>query len=475
MTTRQTILVAEDEALLRRILIGLFEEAGYRVVAASTGREALERFAETPPDLVVTDIRMPEVDGFELLERLKAIDPDVLVIIMTAFSSVESAVAALRAGAHDYIVKPFVNDDVLQSVRNALRQKELFLENRSLRRELDRSRSYSAIIGVSDAVQTMLGLVGKVAATNASILITGESGTGKELVARAVHFQSQRAKGPFVAVNCGALNENLLEAELFGHEKGAFTGATHAREGLLKAADGGTIFLDEIADMSRPLQAKLLRFLEDGTFTRVGGTQEMSVNVRLVAATNKDIVEAIAAGEFREDLFHRLNVIQFRLPPLREREDDILRLAEHFLKLFSGSMNRTVKRLSRGAQQKLLAHRWPGNVRELRNVIERALILETTAEVQPSNLPDFQIETRLNKVAPAPATVAATGERAIDEIVADFERDLINATLESSAFNLTKSADKLKISRHALRYRMQRLNLTPAEEDTPAPNSKENP
>jgi two-component system response regulator AtoC len=241
----------------------------------------------------------------------------------------------------------------------------------------------------------------------------------------------------------------------------------------VEEANGGTIFLDEIADMSRPLQAKLLRFLEDGTFTRVGGTQELSVNVRLVAATNKDIVKAIAADEFREDLFHRLNVIQFRLPPLREREDDILRLAEHFLKLFSGSMNRTVKRLSRGAQQKLLSHRWPGNVRELRNAIERALILETSSEVQSSNLPDFQIETRLNKTPAVAGAAAATGERAIDEIVADFERDLLTATLESCSFNLTKCAEKLKISRHALRYRMQRLNLT-TEDDAPAPLTKDN-
>jgi DNA-binding NtrC family response regulator len=259
---------------------------------------------------------------------------------------------------------------------------------------------------------------------------------------------------------------------LFGHERGAFTGALKQKPGRVEEANGGTIFLDEIADMSRPLQAKLLRFLEDGSFSRVGGTQELRVNVRLLAATNRDIVQAIAADQFREDLFHRLNVVQFRLPPLRERDDDVLLLANHFLKMFNASMNKDIKRISHGAQQTLTSHRWPGNVRELRNVIERALILETTNEVQASNLPDFQLESRLNKAEPQPI---ATGDRPLDEIVADFERNLINTTLEQSSFNLTKSAEKLKISRHALRYRMQRLNLTVGEDDTATISREDHP
>jgi len=307
--------------------------------------------------------------------------------------------------------------------------------------------------------------------TDASVMLTGESGVGKRFAANMIHQLSQRRRAPYIRINCAAIPETLLESELFGHERGAFTGALKQKLGRVEEANGGTIFLDEIADMSRPLQAKLLRFLEDGTFTRVGGTQELRVNVRLVAATNRDIVQAIGADHFREDLYHRLNVVQFRLPPLRDREADILLLADHFLKMFNTSMNKGVKRISRAAQQKLAAHRWPGNVRELRNVIERALILETTSEVQASNLPDFQLETRLNKTATT--SPAATGDRAIDEIVADFERDLINATLENNSFNLTKSADRLKISRHALRYRMQRLNLNPAEDEAPA--AKENP
>jgi two-component system NtrC family response regulator len=446
LTTPPTILVAEDEALLRRILTGLFEDAGYRVVAASTGREALERFAEMAPDLVVTDIRMPEMDGLELLERLKAIDPDVLVIIMTAFSSVESAVAALRAGAHDYIVKPFVNDDVLQSVRNALRQKELFLENRSLRRELDRSRSYSAIIGVSDAVQTMLGLVGKVAATNASILITGESGTGKELVARAVHFQSQRAKGPFVAVNCGALNENLLEAELFGHEKGAFTGATHAREGLLKAADGGTIFLDEIADMPQSLQVKLLRALQEREVLPVGGRSVVPFDARVVTASNRDLEDEVAAGRFREDLFYRLSVIPVRVPPLRERSGDIPLLARHFAARFGADMGIAEIRFEPDALEALGRYGWPGNIRELMNAIERAVALGG-AVVAREHLPE--------RVLIATGTSSGTGSESGSSLE-DVERRHVLATLERHGGNKAQAAESLGIDLSTLYRKLRR-------------------
>ena len=446
MTTQPTILVAEDEAMLRRILTGLFEEAGYRVVAASTGREALERFVESAPDLVVTDIRMPEVDGLELLERLKAIDPDVIVIIMTAFSSVESAVAALRAGAHDYIVKPFVNDDVLQSVRNALRQKELFLENRSLRRELDRSRSYSAIIGVSDAVQTMLGLVGKVAATNASILITGESGTGKELVARAVHFQSQRAKGPFVAVNCGALNENLLEAELFGHEKGAFTGATHSREGLLKAADGGTIFLDEIADMPQSLQVKLLRALQEREVLPVGGRSVVPFDARVVTASNRDLEDEVAAGRFREDLYYRLSVIPVRVPPLRARSGDIPLLARHFAARFASDMGIAEIRFEPDALEALGRYGWPGNIRELMNAIERAVALGG-AVVALEHLPE--------RVLIATGSSAGTGSESGSSLE-DVERRHVLATLERSGGNKAQAAESLGIDLSTLYRKLRR-------------------
>jgi DNA-binding NtrC family response regulator len=369
----------------------------------------------------------------------------------------------------DYLAKPFAPEELLHAVSRCAERYRLLRENARLLAHATETYQLDQIVGDSPKMRELRQLIQTVAPTDARSLILGESGTGKELVAGAIHSLSQRRRSPYIRINCAAIPETLLESELFGHERGAFTGALKQKLGRVEEADGGTIFLDEIADMSRPLQAKLLRFLEDGTFTRVGGTQELRVNVRLVAATNRDIVQAIEAEQFREDLFHRLNVVQFRLPPLRERDEDILLLAGHFLKVFSASMNKSVKRISRGAQHALMAHHWPGNVRELRNVIERALILETNHEVQAVSLPDFRLESRLTRSEAPPAA----GDRAIDEIVGDFERDLINATLEQSGFNLTKSAEKLKISRHALRYRMQRLNLTPTEDDTPSPLVKE--
>jgi transcriptional regulator with PAS, ATPase and Fis domain len=310
-------------------------------------------------------------------------------------------------------------------------------------------------------------LIQTVAVTDARVLVLGESGTGKELVAGAVHALSRRHSQNYVRINCAAIPETLLESELFGHEKGAFTGAIRRKSGRVEEADGGTIFLDEIADMGKPLQAKLLRFLEDGTFTRVGGTEELRVDVRLIAATNRDIVKALAAGEFREDLFHRLNVVQFNLPPLRERGDDILLLAEHFLKVFRAALGKHITGFTAPAQLKLRSHRWPGNVRELRNVVERALILETNPEIQVSSLPDFAVESRLQKVVP----VAVGSDESLDLAVERLERDLIQNMLEQNNFNLTRAAERLKLSRHSLRYRMQKLNMKIAAGDGGEPTA----
>jgi Nif-specific regulatory protein len=304
-------------------------------------------------------------------------------------------------------------------------------------------------------------LVQTVAPTHATVLILGESGTGKELIAGALHSLSKRSQGNYVRINCAAIPELLLESELFGHEKGSFTGALRQKHGRVEEADGGTIFLDEIGDMSRPLQAKLLRFLEDGTFTRVGGNLELKVDVRLIAATNRDIIEAIRLNQFREDLYHRLNVVQFRPPPLRERGEDVLLLADHFLKYFAISMNKPIKSISKLAQQQLLSHHWPGNVRELRNVIERAVILEITEQIQVTSLPDFRLETGLRKSE----SPVLNGSMSLDDSVANFERELITSLLEQNHFSLTKTADQLKISRHALRYRMQRLNINAGEDE----------
>ncbi|MGB9601809.1 MAG: sigma-54 interaction domain-containing protein, partial [Limisphaerales bacterium] len=304
-------------------------------------------------------------------------------------------------------------------------------------------------------------LIEMVAPTDTTVLILGESGTGKELIAGAIHYLSQRRNNNYVRINCAAIPENLLESELFGHEKGAFTGAVKQKPGRVEEADGGTIFLDEIGDMSRSLQAKLLRFLENGTFTRVGGNEELKVDVRLIAATNKDIIEAIRQGQFREDLYHRLNVIQFRPPPLRERGTDVILLAEYFLEHFAKIMNKNIKGFTEQAKEKLMTHHWPGNVRELRNVIERAVILEETDMIQRTSLPNFNIEARLRK-RPYPII---SDEKSIDDFVSEFEKDLILTALEQNDYNYARAAEQLKISRHALRYRLNRLGIKTEEED----------
>jgi DNA-binding NtrC family response regulator len=467
------VLVVDDEKNMRLSLQTILGNEGYSVRAVESAEEGLELLGREDFFMVITDARLGGMTGYEFLPKIRAQWPDLPALMITAYATPKLAVEAIKAGAIDYLAKPFAPEELLHAVARCAERHRLVSENARLRAKTDEAFSLEQIVGDCQKMRDLRQMIQTVAPTDARVLVLGESGTGKELAAGALHGLSQRRKASYVRINCAAIPETLLESELFGHEKGAFTGALKQKPGRVEEADGGTIFLDEIADMSRPLQAKLLRFLEDGTFTRVGGTQELRVNVRLIAATNRDIVKAIADDQFREDLFHRLNVVQLRMPPLRERGDDILLLAEHFLKAFSLTMNKKVKGIARTSRQILVSHHWPGNVRELRNVIERALILETDKEVQPQSLPDFQLESRLQKTE---APRAATGAESLDELLAGFERDLISATLEHSRYSLTRTAERLKISRHALRYRMQRLNIAPVtdgDEDTPAQPSKE--
>jgi len=466
------VLVVDDEKNMRLSLQTLLGDEGYEVRTVESAEEGLKRLATEEFFMVISDARLGGMTGYEFLGKLRAQRPDLPVLMITAYATPRLAVEAIKAGAIDYLAKPFAPEELLHAVARCAERHRLLRENAALRERAVEIYRLEQIVGESPKMRELRQLIQTVAPTDARVLVLGESGTGKELVAGALHSLSQRRAAHYVRINCAAIPETLLESELFGHEKGAFTGAIRQKLGRVEEADGGTIFLDEIADMSRPLQAKLLRFLEDGTFSRVGGTQELRVNVRLIAATNRDIVKAIADDQFREDLFHRLNVVQMRLPPLRERGDDVLLLAEHFLKLYGPSMNKKINGLSKLARQKLLAHHWPGNVRELRNVIERALILEGAHEIQPASLPDFIVEARLHR-GDVPR---ATGEESLDETVANFERHLIEHTLEQNHFSLTRSAERLKLSRHALRYRMQRLNITVAtdgEDDTAAPLRKE--
>jgi DNA-binding NtrC family response regulator len=466
------VLVVDDEKNMRLSLQTLLSDDGHVVRAVESAEAALELLEQENFFMVISDARLGGMSGYDFLGKVRRQWPDLPLVMITAYATPKLAVEVIKAGAIDYLAKPFAPEELLHAVARCAERHRLLQDNARLRAHATETYQLDQIVGECAKMRELRQLIQTVAPTDARVLVLGESGTGKELVAGAVHSLSQRRNANYVRINCAAIPEALLESELFGHEKGAFTGAIRQKPGRVEEADGGTIFLDEIADMSRPLQAKLLRFLEDGTFTRVGGTQELRVNVRLIAATNRDIVQALADQQFREDLFHRLNVVQFRLPPLRERGQDVLLLAEHFLRMFGVSMNKNLKAISPGAQQKLMGHHWPGNVRELRNVLERALILETAGEIQPGSLPDFQLEARLHKTE----IPKATGDTSLDELLGGFERDLINATLDQNHHNLTKAAERLKISRHALRYRMQRLNIaSPAEgsEDVVLPAGKD--
>ena len=449
------VLVVDDEKNMRLSLQTVLKGEDYAARAVESAEEALTLLAREEFFMVITDARLGGMSGYEFLAKIHNQWPDLPVLMLTAYATPKLAVEAIKAGAIDYVSKPFAPEELLHAVTRCAERYRLLRENAALRSRANETFSLDQIVGESQKIRELRKLIQTVAPTDARVLILGASGTGKELVAGALHGLSQRHEANYIRINCAAIPDTLLESELFGHEKGAFTGALKQKPGRVEEADGGTIFLDEIADMSKPLQAKLLRFLEDGTFTRVGGTHELRVNVRLIAATNRDIVQAIAESQFREDLFHRLNVVQFRLPLLRDRDGDILLLAGHFMKMFRAAMNTNVNGIAPAARQKLLSHTWPGNVRELRNVIERALILETTHEIQASSLPDFQVETRLQKTAPT----QATPDESLDDALARLERELITNVLEQNNFNLTRTAERLKLSRHSLRYRLQRLNM----------------
>ena len=416
---KQSVLVVEDEEVMRAILRQLLEDSGYDVFTSDSAENALQVFSEHEIAVTLTDIKMSGKDGLELLDQIKSIDAEAIVVIMTAFSSVDSAVAALRKGAYDYVTKPFVNEDLLQTIKNAVTQRRLFQENRVLRRELRQKYNFSEIVGKSDVLQRVFDLVNKVADTNANVLIQGESGTGKELVARSIHFNSSRAEKPFLAVNCGALPESLLESELFGHTKGSFTGAVADNQGLFRSATGGTIFLDEVGEMPLVLQVKLLRALQEHEVTPVGSSAAIKFDARIIAATNKKLETEVAEGRFREDLFYRLNVVEIDVPPLRERREDIPLLARHFAK----------KTVTNDAMSALVNYEWPGNIRELENVIERAAILSGT-EIDIESLPhkvsdNGNFETHVaENFRP---TLEDTERRYVMEILASVEDDKAQA------------------------------------------------
>ena len=465
------ILMVDDEPNMRSTVSELLMDDGYTVDVAESGEQAVEMLNEPGNEyfMMITDGRLGGMSGYELLKKAKDGFPKMRVIMITAFATPKLAVEAIQNGAVDYLSKPFAPEELLHAVDRCREHYDLKEENKTLRaRSGGNSPIYQLhqIVGDSPKMIDLRKFIETVAPTDSTVLILGESGTGKELVAGSIHHLSARAEKNYIRLNCAAIPENLLESELFGHEKGAFTGALRTKTGRVEEADGGTIFLDEIGDMSRPLQAKLLRFLEDGSFTRVGGNEEKRVHVRIIAATNRDIVQAIKENDFREDLYHRLNVMQFRPPPLRDRGRDVVTLAEHFLVQNCQKLGRAPLKLSTAAEQKLLAHQWPGNVRELRNVMERAAIIEQTDEVQPESLPDFELETQLRSSSDSSSEAEVDFQLGFAEAVASFERKMIQKALEQNQYNVNRSAEQLKMTRHSLRYRMQQLGLVNNSKDS---------
>ena len=421
----KNVLIVEDEELMRSILRRLLEGEGYRVFTADSAEAALRIIPENDVAVTLSDIKMSGMDGIELLDRIKAIDEHALVIIMTAFSSVDSAVAALRKGAYDYITKPFVNEDLLQTVKNAIALRDLFSENRALRRELNRIYSFAEVIGDSSGLKGVFEMVQKVAPTNITVLIEGESGTGKELIARSIHFNSERSAKPFLAVNCGAMPESLLESELFGHTKGAFTGAVSDKKGLFRSADGGTVFLDEIGEMPLPLQVKLLRALQEHEVTPVGSSVPVRFDARIIAATNRKLAAEVADGRFREDLYYRLNVVEIELPALRDRKEDIPLLVRHFAAKAASNQNLPDKHIDEAAFQAFKSYSWPGNVRELENTIERAFVLSGD-EITLDDLPP-RLRSVADAVAPEHSTLEQMERSYILEVMDSVNKDKVEA------------------------------------------------
>ncbi len=444
------ILVVEDEQLMRSIIAQLLRSEGHEVIEAHAAEVALQIFAKEKIDLAILDVNLGQGgSGLDLLGKIRDLDPEVMGIILTAYASVESAVDALRKGAYDYLTKPFANDHLKAVVRNALAQKSLFHENRFLRRELRDKYRFENIIGKSDAIEKVFGIMEKVARTDASVLITGESGTGKELVARAIHFSSERANGRFLPINCGALPENLLESELFGYKRGAFTGAAQDKIGLLKAADKGTVFFDEIGELPLALQVKLLRALQERECYPLGSNEPVGFDVRVLCATNRDLDKEVKAGHFREELLYRINVINLTLPPLRDRDDDIALLANHFLRKYEKSLGRTGMRFSKGAMHLLVSYQWPGNVRELENTVERAAILAETDVIHSHDLPDKLRDSS----APSPALDST------DMTLEELEREHIRRILATAEGDKAKAARMLGIHLSTLYRKVQRYRL----------------
>jgi DNA-binding NtrC family response regulator len=456
MSAGASILVIDDEPLIRMTVQDALAAEGFRVTTAETGQKGIDLFRNKHVDVVITDLRLPDLDGVQILKQIKILNPESQVLMITAYGSIDSAVQTMKEGASDYLTKPFAMDELLLIIKRILRMKQLEEENVSLRKKVEERYSLEGLVGKSPQMLKIYELIETVAQTDTTVLISGESGTGKELAANAIHFQSPRKRGPFIKVNCAALPETLLESELFGHEKGAFTGAVRQRKGRFEMADGGTLFLDEIGDISMGVQVKLLRVLQERQFERVGGSETLSVNVRLICATQKDLKEEILKGTFREDLYYRLNVVLVDLPPLRNRREDILLLADHFIDKFSKKMGKEISGLTEDARTLLLKYSFPGNIRELENMLERAIALIKGKAIQAEDLPD--------ELCGQPSSIQDVcqrikGSKPLATATKLFEKEYIQSVLEKTKGKKGQAAENLGISRKTLWEKIKELEI----------------
>ncbi len=453
------ILVVDDELSMREFLQIMLEGEGYPVECAKNGQEAVSLIQKVFFDLVISDIRMPGMDGIEVLKKVKELSPETVVIMISAYATTQTAVTAMKLGAYDYIPKPFNIEEIKLIIHKALEKKQLIEENNRLKEELRKLHRYDKLVGNSPAMLKVYELMKKVAKTRSNVLIYGESGTGKELVAQGIHVESPRNKQNFVAINCGSIPDTLIESELFGHKKGAFTGAVSGQKGLFSMADGGTIFLDEVSEISPALQVKLLRALQEKAFRPVGGTEDISVDIRIISATNKDLEEEVAAGNFREDLFYRLNVIQIRIPALRERREDIPLLVQHFLEKYASETEKQVDKISPAALKKLLQYSFPGNVRELENIIERTVVLASSNTIQAEDLSFISMNNgQVMDIESPTMTIPASGFN-LEEFITQTEKDILLKALEISRGAKQKAANLLGISFRSFRHRLSKYGL----------------
>ena len=454
----KSILVVEDEVSTRDTMLDLLSEAGYEVQGAQDGVEAVEMVKEYSFNLVITDLKMPKRDGLQVLEEIKKVNPQIMVIVCTGYGTVDTAVKAMRLGAYDYVTKPIKTEEIKLVVQRAMEYQRLQAENVLLQKQLKAKYRFKNLVGDSDIMQQVFQFIEKIAATNSTVLVCGESGTGKELVAKAIHYNSDRKDAPMIPVNCGAIPEDLLESELFGYEKGAFTGALKTKIGRFELADGGTVFLDETGDMSPALQVKILRVLQEHEFERVGGVKSIKVDIRVIAATHRDLEKAVKQGAFREDLYYRLNVIPITIPPLRERKSDIPLLTHHFMKKFNRGKKQNVKGVSQESMNYLLRYHWPGNVRELENIIERLVILKGEGMIEKEDLPEKLLGTEWTDVMPS-LEIPESGI-SFNTAVSEFEKELILCALNKTDWIKNRAAKLLQLKRTTLIEKMKKIQLT---------------